>query len=96
MKNTNVKTIENAILTDCPDAAIQEVIEVADVPIYGRLLLDINTTGGFLHFSFRARDCNIIYSFDVIGFTKSPVGESDNAEYSFETSDGTYTFICKD
>lgn len=35
MEKFNVKKIENAILTDCPDDAIQEVIETADIPIYG-------------------------------------------------------------
>lgn len=77
MEKFNVKKIENAILTDCPDDAIQEVIETADIPIYGRLLLDVDNNDGFLHFSFRARDCNIVYSFDVIGFTISPVAEND-------------------
>jgi hypothetical protein len=96
MEKFNVKKIENAILTDCPDDAIQEVIETADIPIYGQLLLDVNNNDSFLHFSFRARDCNIVYSFDVIGFTISPVAENDETEYSFETSDGTYTFVCKD
>lgn len=66
MEKFNVKKIENAILTDCPDDAIQEVIETADIPIYGQLLLDVNNNDSFLHFSFRARDCNIVYSFDVI------------------------------
>lgn len=94
MEKFNVKKIENAILTDCPDDAIQEVIETADIPIYGQLLLDVNNNDSFLHFSFRARDCNIVYSFDVIGFTISPVAENDETEYSFETSDGTYTFVC--
>lgn len=96
MEKFNVKKIENAILTDCPDDAIQEVIETADIPIYGQLLLDVNNNDSFLHFSFRARDCNIVYSFNVIGFTISPVAENDETEYSFETSDGTYTFVCKD
>lgn len=95
MEKFNVKKIENAILTDCPDDAIQEVIETADIPIYGRLLLALDNDGGFLHFSFRARDCNIVYSFDVIGFTKFPVTEGGDTEYNFETSGGTYAFVCK-